>query len=81
MAQAVGAYHKKFNDLQIMINSTNDYLRRTTLVYGGRFDAYNILKPEEVFATRSIPEFLQGSELYFNRVLSTLIKQIQATYD
>ncbi|TNV87851.1 hypothetical protein FGO68_gene16675 [Halteria grandinella] len=80
MAQAVGAYHKKFHDLQIMINSTNVFLRRTTLVYGERFDAYNIMKPEEQFQTRSIPEFLQGSELYFNRVLSSMTSQIQATY-
>jgi glutathionyl-hydroquinone reductase len=46
LAQAVASYHKKFNDLQIMINSTNNYLRRVTLVYGLRFNAYKLLKPD-----------------------------------
>lgn len=58
MAQAMGAYHKKFHDLQIMINSTNNFVRRTTLVYGERFNASLLLKPEEYFQIRSIPEFL-----------------------
>ncbi|TNV76057.1 hypothetical protein FGO68_gene2239 [Halteria grandinella] len=31
--------HNKFRGIQILINSTNSYLRRTTLIYRERFNA------------------------------------------
>ena len=39
MATAMGAYHKKFLDLLILINSTSSFVRRTTLISVTRFNA------------------------------------------
>ncbi|TNV87779.1 hypothetical protein FGO68_gene3038 [Halteria grandinella] len=79
--QAKGAFHKKFLDLMLLINSTDSYVRRTTLVYGGRFNASGVLAPSEIFpAPRAIPDFQQGYELYWHRIMAAVISKTVSTH-
>ncbi|TNV87787.1 hypothetical protein FGO68_gene11594 [Halteria grandinella] len=81
MASAIGAYHKKFLDLQIMINSTDNFLSRLTLIYGERFNASKLLNNDQIFKTRVVPEFAQGLELYLHRAIESLTVEIQNAFD
>lgn len=79
--QAIAAYHKKFQDLMLLLNTTDNYVRRMTLVFGGRFNSSIVLKPSEIFpAPRAIPDFQQGYELYWHRVIRAVIDQVMVTF-
>ncbi|TNV87923.1 hypothetical protein FGO68_gene15699 [Halteria grandinella] len=80
--QAKGAFHKKFTDLMLLINSTDNYVRRTTLVYGGRFNSSVVLLPSEIFpAPRAIPDYQQGYELYWHRIMAAVIAKTVSTHN
>ncbi|TNV87799.1 hypothetical protein FGO68_gene10995 [Halteria grandinella] len=81
MAQAMGAYHKKFQDLLILINSTNNFVSRTTLINGARFQPELVLRPDQIFAQKDIPQFMTGAELYFSSVIAAVTESVNKTYD
>ncbi|TNV87774.1 hypothetical protein FGO68_gene3491 [Halteria grandinella] len=79
MGQAMGAYHKKFQDILIQINSTNDYLKRLTLISGSRFVPQQTYITER-FSSVDIAAFITGAELYFSSVISSMSSTIEQTY-
>lgn len=63
----MGAYHKKFQDMIILINSTNSYTKRLTLISGARFQPTPIV---ENFPQKDIAQLMTIAELYYGSVIN-----------
>lgn len=80
MGQAMGAYHKKFQDTLIKVNSTDNYYKRLTLISGDRFNPMKYIKPEEAFSSNDLSSFITGAELYFASVITSMTTSIDQTF-
>jgi hypothetical protein len=80
MAQAMGALHKRFTEVAIMANSTDDFYRRVTIFGGFRFLPPDFPPSKKINST-IIRDYFQLQELYVSRIVDLTLDRFWSTFE